>query len=174
MKQAIAGVAPPSLEEVTIMTVWPTLGAIAPGRVLGRLCGIGLGIGPILTIGNLIALLSIPLAVAMYFGGVMPGVARRYRLTNRRVLIERQLFGFSGRYVEEQSVSLDKFDTILVEVLPGQEWYPAGNLRFKLGNVETFQLVGVSRPETFRQTCLKAHLSAVGVQKAMQREAAAR
>ena len=169
MKQAIFGVAPSTLSEVTIMTVWPTLAAIAPGRVLGRLCGIRVGIGPIFTLGNLFALMSIPLAVAMFFGGLMPGVARRYRLTNRRVLIERQKLNFSGRYVEERAVSLEKFDAIDVVVLPGQEWYPAGDLIFRLGNVETFRLVGVSRPETFRRTCLSASLGYVGARKANAR-----
>ena len=167
MKQAIPGVAPATLDEVTIMTIWPTLAAIAPGRVLGRLCGIRIGVGPIFTLGNMFALLSIPVAVAMFFGGLMPGVARRYRLTNRRVLIERQKLNFSGKYVEERAVSLDKFNAIDVVVLPGQEWYPAGDLIFRLGNVETFRLVGVSRPETFRHTCLEAHLSYVGVKKAV-------
>ena len=69
--------------------------------------------------------------------------------------------------VEEASVSLDKFDAIEVVVQPGQDWYPAGDLIFRLGATETFRLAGVSRPESFRQTCLKAQLSHVGVQKAL-------
>ena len=165
MTQAIAGVAPSTQSEVTVMTVWPTIAAIAPGRVLGRLCGIRAGIGPVFTLGNLFALMSIPVAIPLFFGGLMPGVARRYRLTNRRVLIEK--LNFSGRYVEERGVSLERFDAIDVVIQPGQEWYPAGNLIFRLGNVETFRLDGVSRPETFRQTCLKAHQSFVGVKKAV-------
>ena len=40
MKQAIAGVAPPELGEVTIMTVWPSIGALGLGRWIGRMCGI--------------------------------------------------------------------------------------------------------------------------------------
>jgi hypothetical protein len=32
--------------------------------------------------------------------------------------------------------------------------------------METLRLLGVSRPETFRQTCLKAHAAYVGVQQA--------
>jgi hypothetical protein len=87
----------------------------------------------------------------------------RYRLTNRRVIIER---GLAAR--EEQYVDLDRFDAIDVVVLPGQEWYPAGDLIFRRGTVETFRLRGVMRPETFRQTCMKAHQAFVGVRKAVQ------
>jgi hypothetical protein len=37
---------------------------------------------------------------------------------------------------------------------------------FRLGQTETFRIAGVQRPETFRQTCLKAHQSFVGVAQA--------
>jgi hypothetical protein len=36
--------------------------------------------------------------------------------------------------------------------------------------VETFRLEGVSRPEAFRSTCMKAHMGYVGVKKAMARK----
>jgi hypothetical protein len=107
--------------------------------------------------------LMIPPAIGLFAWGLMPGVCRRYRLTNRRVIVEKGLRG-----VEERSVSLDGFDSIEVQVLPGQEWFPAGELIFRKGTQETLRLNGVSRPETFRQTCLKARMSFVGVKKAMQ------
>jgi len=166
MKQAIAGVAPAELDEVTVMTVWPTLAASVPGRLIGRLCAIRTGFPPFFTLGNLFALMSIPAALALFLGSLTPGIARRYRLTNRRVVIQKQRF-LSGKFDDELAVSLDKFDAIDIEVRPGQQWYPAGDLIFRHGNVETFKLVGVSRPETFRQTCLKSHESYVGVQQAI-------
>jgi len=117
------------------------------------------------TVGRLTALASIPLIVPPFFLSIAPGLARRYRLTNRRVIIERQQF--SGKYVDEASVPLDKFDQIEVVELPGQAWYKAGDLLFRDGATETFRLAGVSRPETFRVTCMKARNSFVGVQAAM-------
>jgi hypothetical protein len=66
-----------------------------------------------------------------------------------------------------QYVDLDRFDSIEVVVHPGQEWYPAGDLIFRKGKIETFQLKGVRRPETFRQTIMKARDAFVGVKKAM-------
>jgi len=36
--------------------------------------------------------------------------------------------------------------------------------------VETFRLEGVSRPEAFRATCLKAHLAYTSIQLARQKQ----
>ena len=180
MKQAISGVAPSELEEVTTMTVWPTITALHTpplgrlGCTLGRFYNIRAGIGPIFNVGNFIALASIPIALQMFGASLMPWICRRYRLTNRRVVIEKLVLQFrkgwiplEAPWVEEASVALDKFDDIEVEVQPGQDWYPAGDMIFRNGDVETLRLLGVSRPESFRQTCLKAHISHVGVQKAV-------
>ena len=172
MGQAIAGVAPSQVTEVTSMVVWPGLTALSTpplgrlGCTLGRLYAIKVGIGSILTLGNLFALLSIPLALQMFIASLLPGFARRYVLTNRRVIVERKQFSWSAKWIGEMAVSLDNFDAIDVIVQPGQAWYPAGDLIFRKGDVETFRLVGVTRPETFRRTCLKAHASFVGVQEA--------
>jgi hypothetical protein len=175
MTQAIAGVSPPTQGETTIMTVWPTLAATAYGRWWGRRFAnkVGLTIfGIPFTFGRFLALVSIPFILPLYFHMLIPRLplvvfgwpnpaCLRYRLTNRRLLIEQP---FGGG--EQQSVSLDRFDTITLEVLPGQEWYPAGDLIFRNGQIETFRLSGVPHPEPFRQTCLKAHYGFVGVQKA--------
>jgi hypothetical protein len=72
----------------------------------------------------------------------------------------------------ERFVDLDRFESIEVLVRPGQEWYHAGDLIFRNGALETFRLPGVPRPETFRQTCLKARMSFIGVRKARQFQSA--
>ena len=185
MKQAISGVAPPELSEVTVMTIWPGIAASPMGRRLGNLYLIRSGVG-IFTVGKLMMLLTIPLALALFIISLAPPFPffgrfnARYRLTNRRVIKMHDrltwkfwyfiphpsfIFGEVASYV-----GLDRFDTIDLQVLPGQEWYPAGDLVFKRGNVETFRLEGVPRPETFRQTCLKARMSYAGVSKATGRQ----
>jgi hypothetical protein len=182
MKQAIAGVAPSELGEVTIMTVWPSISALGGGRMWGRLYGWqpGRGLLPFgLTIGKLIAAASIPLVLPAYFLMRIPGIGipftrvwlrnpicRHYRLTNRRLVIECP---FGGG--EVRSVGLDEFDAIDVLALPGQHWYKAGDLIFRKGQVETFRISGVPRPETFKQTCLKAQRSYAGVRKALSQTA---
>ena len=65
-----------------------------------------------------------------------------------------------------KSVALDRFNAIDIVVQPGQAWFKAGDLVFRQDQVETFRIWAVPRPETFRQTCLKARHSYVGVQQA--------
>jgi hypothetical protein len=166
MKQAIAGVAPPELSEVTVMTVWPSVASTAGGRFLGRLLAIQAGFG-MFRIGRLVALMAMPVAPLLYMYMRLPGVVRRYRLTNRRVAVLRGV-----RAKVEWFVDLDRFDAIEVVIRPGQQWYHAGDLVFRKGALETFRLPGVSRPETFRHTCLKAQMSYVGVRKARELQTA--
>jgi hypothetical protein len=162
MKQAIPGVSPSSVGEATSMIVWPSVAATSIGRAFGRMFAIRAGVS-FLTVGNLFALLSIPVMLPLYFLRKFPLWVQRYRLTNRRVIIERGISGHIDQYVD-----LDRFDAIDVVVLPGQAWYPAGDLIFRRGTVETFRLRGIMRPETFRQACMKAHQAYVGVRRALE------
>lgn len=160
MSQAIAGVSPAETKEMTVMTVWPSVAMFGAGRALGNLYSIRWPDVYIFRLGHLLALAFIPVSLVLFFMRILPGIGRRYRLTNRRIIVERGIQG-----IEERSVELDRFDSIAIEVLPGQAWYDAGDLVFKLGATETFRLPGVSRPEAFRQTCLKSHMASVGVKK---------
>ena len=158
--QTTAGESAPVAREVTVMTVFPTLGAYPAGRLMGRLCGIRAGFGSFFTLGKLFALLLIPLALPLFAFSLLPGVIRRYRLTNRRVVVQKGL-----QSIDERWVDFDRFDAIDVVVLPGQEWFPAGDLVFRNGQIETFRLAGVSRPETFRHTCLAARRGYLGARE---------
>jgi hypothetical protein len=163
MKQAIAGVAPPELSEVTIMTVWPSIGMTGLGRSLGRAFQSRLGVGNIFTLGNILKLATIPITLGLFFAMLLvPGLNRRYRLTNRRLLIEA---GLSPKI--QSAVLLDDFDAIDLETLPGQEWYPCGEMIFRKGKVETFRLSAVPRPESFAQVCLKAQRAYSSVKNVM-------
>lgn len=247
MTQAIAGVAPVEVSEVTTMVVWPSIAAYPTGPFLGRLYSKQWGIY-VVTLGNLLALASIPHALALYFYRLLPSFfgssvhGTRYKLTNRRVLELRSevklgqgtrlarvgggltalivsLVGLAAvkasfgwplwptrgvdwavtlvagmgivlglipliaealgkpipvpcfaYEVETKSVRLDRFETIQIVQRPGQEWFDAGDLLFLQNGIETFRLAGVSRPETFRQTCLKSQLAFVGVKRALERQ----
>lgn len=157
-RSAISGVTAPSVAEATVMTVYPSVASTTLGQTLGRLYRIKSGVGPV-SIGRLSLLATIPLGLMLYLSLRLPWAIRRYRLTNRRVCIER---GVNPQV--EQYVDLDRFDAIDVVVAPGQEWYAAGDLIFRRGQIETLRLPGVSRPESFRQTCLKVRQSYVSVQ----------
>lgn len=166
MSEAIAGVAPADGVETTVMTVWPSVAGMhllgfPIGKVIGSLVNIQTGFY-VFTVGNVFALLMIPIALPLYFKRIGPFVATRYRVTNKRILVER---GISGK--EEKAIEFDRFDSIEVEVDPGQVWYEAGDLIFRNGDVERFRLESVSRPQAFRHVCLKSHKAFVGIQKAL-------
>ena len=167
MTQALAEPLCAERRETTSMTLWPSIAVYASGRLLGRLCSIRFPDIYIFRLGNLLALLSIPLAVALYFYRVLPRVGVRYRLTDQRMMIERG--GLGGAL--EKAIELDGFDTIEVAVRPGQEWFHAGDLVFRQSGTEVFRLGAVSRPEAFRQTCLKAQAAYVGVRQVLARQA---
>ncbi len=157
----IAGVSPGEISEVTVMSVWPSISLFGLGRMLGSGYAITWPDIYIFRLGNLLALASIPVALLLYAMRIFI----RYRLTNRRIVVEK---GMSWR--EDKSVELDRFNTIDIVVQPGQAWFDSGDLVFRQGNVETFRLEGVSRPAAFRETCLKSHLALKGVKEARLRE----
>jgi hypothetical protein len=161
-EQAITGVSPNTGVETTIMTVFPSVGATGIGQLLGQLYRIRFGMPPVLTLGHLIALLSIPVVLPLYFIKLLPWSATRYRLTNRRVVVERGLNPVAERWVD-----LNSFDAIDLVVRPGQEWYPCGDLVFRKGTTETLRLPGVAHAEPFRRTCLKAQRAHVAVGRAV-------
>jgi hypothetical protein len=167
MKPPIAGVAPPDLTEATSMVLWPSIARFGLGRLVGRLASIPWGLGRAASLGRLMALLTIPVSLPLYLWRVMPYVCRRYRITNRRIVVEKGL-----RPVEERAIALDEFDAIEVVVLPGQRWLRAGELVFFRGDEEIFRLSGVQHPETHRQVCLKAHEAYVSVREVLKRQAA--
>ncbi len=165
MKQAIAGVVPPAVAEVTSAVVWPSIGAYGLGRWVGKLCGSRIGYG-FFRLGKLFALLTIPLSLAVYAWKILPFVCRRYRLTNRRVILQK---GYAA--VDEKSVGLGEFNAVEVRVLPGQAWLRCGDLALLRDGQEMLRLPGVVRPEVFRQTCLEAQTAFVSVGDVLRRQA---
>jgi len=149
----IAGVSPPEVTETTVMTVWPSVASTGVGRMLGRLYGLRGGFGA-LTLGRVALLATIPLGLMLYLSMRLPWRFTRYRLTNRRVLVEEGV-----NPTVRQFVDLGGFDAIDVQVEPGQEWFAAGDLVFRRGAVGVLRLAGVSRPEAFRRTCLETRQS---------------
>ncbi len=156
------------LEEVTAMTVWPTIGQTGAGRLVGRLCGSRIGLGGFFTLGKLWAVATIPLTLAVYACQLLPFVCRRYTVTDRRIIVK---MGYTA--VDERSIDLDAFDAIDVEILPGQGWLHSGELIFRRDAAEVFRLSGVSRPEVFRRVCLNARNALVSVREVVRQERSA-
>jgi hypothetical protein len=146
------------------MVVWPSICAFPLGRALGQKCSIQWPSIYIFRLGNLIALLSIPIAVFLYFYRFRPKSARRYRLTNQRIIVQKGL-----QPVDDRSVELDEFDAVEIDVLPGQEWFHAGDLVLKRDGAQVLRLAGVQRPAPFRECCWKAHQTFVGIRRVKNR-----
>lgn len=152
MNQPATGAVSSNANETTIMIIWPSIALFPSGQWLGRLFMIKWPDIYIFRVGNLLALLSIPHAMFLYFCRIAPKIGIRYRLTNRHLIVER---GLAAQ--PERSIALTDFDEIKIQVQAGQEWFHAGDLVFLREGSEVFRLGGVSRPEPFRQTCLKVH-----------------
>ena len=167
MKLPYPGFAPPDLDEVDAMTIWPTIGAHPLGRLVGRLCASKIGLGEFFTLGKVLTLVTIPLSLAVFFWQLMPYICRRYTLSNRRIIIRAGLQPLDAKWVD-----LDGFDSITVEVLPGQAWLHSGELIFKRGGSKVLHLSGVSRPDVFRQVCLDAQKVFLSVRKVVEEQAA--
>lgn len=148
------------------MVVWPGIAAFSAGRLVGRMAGNATGRG-FFTLGKPLAIAAIPVALAAYAWRLMPYVARRYRLTNRRVVIQRGLMP-----ADAEAIELDAFDSIDLETLPGQEWLRAGDLLFRRQGGTVFRLAGVPNPQAFRQICLETRTALLAVREVLKEQSA--
>lgn len=153
------------VSETPAMTVWPSIAAFPLGRKVGQLCSIG-GFGKFFTIGKLMALATIPVSLGLFFWRLAPGIARRYVLTSKRVVVVRGLGAEEG-----ESIGLGDFDSIVVEVLPGQKFLRAGDLVFQSAEKEAFRLPGVQHPEGFRRACLRGQQALTAVSRVVTEQA---
>src|SRR4030042_1337912 len=112
-----AGPRSPESAERTSKVVWPTIGATRCGRLVGRLGAVRIGLGSVFTVGNLLALATIPISLGVFVWQLLPFVMRRYCLTNCRIVLQKGL-----TRVEESSIGLDQFDAVEIRLLPGQQW----------------------------------------------------
>ncbi len=168
MKQAIPGLTLSSQQESTLQIVWPSVSASRTGQMLGRLYENKTGFS-IFTIGNLLVLLSIPIAVPLYLWNALPVVGTRYCITNRHVNVERGIQG-----TMERQIALDAFDQIEIRQQPGQAWFRSADLVFLRGEEVAFTLPGVPYPEVFRSACQKAAMNYRGFHEIHARQAEAK
>ncbi len=138
---AICGLVPPATAEARIREVWPSVARFAGIASLGRL----------LTRTIVLAPLAWLVMSLVYFGKVLPLVATRYRLTNRRVLIRR---GWAGKPSHE--VALADIDEVRVVTDGNSDFFRAGNIEvISKGNV-VLTLTGIPEPESFRHAIINA------------------
>lgn len=139
--QPVTGVMPPQLAEARIRVVWPSVASVPAVANLGRLLTNSIILAPF---GWLVMSL-------VYFGKLAPVAMRRYRLTNRRVLIAA---GWSGSVAGE--VALKDIDDVKLVTDANSEFFRSGNLEIVSGGRTVLTLVGVPEPESFRHMILNA------------------
>src|SRR5262249_28261346 len=135
-KQVIAGVVPPDVDEARIREAWPSV-ARSPGLA---------SLGRALTGTIVLAPLAGMLMAVGYFGKILPFLARRYTLTNRRVMIRHGLKGKPG-----QEVKLGDIDDVRVKTDANSDFFRAADLEILSNGQVVLTLRGVPEPEGFRQ-----------------------
>jgi hypothetical protein len=141
-KQAVTGVTPPQLGEAIIREVWPSVTDASPA--LAALC-------EKMQRTILLAPLAWLLLAPLYFKKVLPFIARRYTLTNRRLMVQRGL-----RPAPTEQVPLADIDD--VRLVPGSAngFYRSGTLEVLARGKVEITLRGVPEPESFRHAVLNA------------------
>jgi uncharacterized membrane protein YdbT with pleckstrin-like domain len=139
--QAVTGVVPPQSGEAKIREAWPSV-ASAPAIA---------GLGLMLTRTIILAPLAWVIMAAVYFGKLSPFIAKRYTLTNRRLMIRR---GWKG--TPQQEVPLEKIDDVRVVHDMNSSFFRAGTLEVLHDGQVALRLPGVPEAEAFKIAILNA------------------
>jgi hypothetical protein len=145
-KQVITGVVPPQLAEAMIREVWPSVAAHPAVASLGR----------ILTRTIVLAPLAWLMMAPFYFIKVLPGFARRYTLTNQRLLIRRGMSAKLNPKPADQ-VALADIDEVRILYDANSAFYLAGNMEIVGQGTVLLKLAGVPEPESFRHAIVNAY-----------------
>jgi hypothetical protein len=139
-KQAITGVMPPQLGEALIREAWPNVTGISPviSGIAKRLIR-SVVLAPVAW-----ALLGLLLPIKFF-----PLSAKRYTLTNRRLMIRR---GIRPRPVHE--VALADIDEVRLDPQAVDDFYRAGPLEVVSKGQVVLTLPGVPEPAGFRHAIL--------------------
>jgi hypothetical protein len=145
-KQAVTGVTPPQEAEAIIREVFPSVVASPlPGAKAGA------RLGRMLMRSIIGAPLAWALLIPPYFAKVMPFLAMRYTLTNRRVMIRRGL-----RPKPTHEVALAEIDDIHIHKDADSDFYREGTIEIMSNGKPVLTLEGVPEPESFREAILNA------------------
>ena len=128
--QAVAGLVPPQRREALIRVAWPSVAAVPAVAGAGRVL--------------LASIVGAPLAwlllAPVYFFKVLPFVARRYTLTNRRIMIQR---GLKPKATHE--VPLAKIDEVRIHKDANSDFFRCGTLEVVSSGQVVLTLPGVTR-----------------------------
>jgi hypothetical protein len=138
-RQAVTGLAPPQLEEAIIRVVWPSVAAFPGPASVGRM----------LMSSMILAPLGWLMLAPLYFLKVLPGFARRFVLTNRRLMFQKGL-----HLNPVQEVALADIDDVRIQKDNNSDFYRSANLEIISKSQVAMTLRGVVGPEAFRHAIL--------------------
>jgi hypothetical protein len=140
-RQAVTGLVPPQTAEAKIRVVWPSVNAFPGVARVGRA----------LIRSIILAPLGWLLLAPVYFLKILPFQARRYTLTNRRLMIQR---GLSATVAEE--VDLATITDVRVQEGSYDPFFRTGTLDILSEGKVVMNLAGVPGPDSFRHAILNA------------------
>lgn len=140
-KQVVTGVVPPQLDEAVMRVAWPSVAAFPAVAGLGR----------VLTRTIVGAPLAWLLMAPFYFRKVLPFLARRYTLTNRRLMIQTGL-----KPTAAQEVALAEIEDLRVIEDSNAAFYRAATLEVLSKGQVVLRLPGVPGYHAFRHAVLNA------------------
>ena len=139
--QPVTGVTPPQVREALIREEWPSVTVVPPVATLGRM----------LIRSMVLAPLGWFLMLPFYFKKVLPVLATRYTLTNRRLMIQR---GLKPQPVQE--ISLAEIDEVRIQTDANSDFFLAATLEIVSKGQVKLSLPGAPEPESFRHAILNA------------------
>jgi uncharacterized membrane protein YdbT with pleckstrin-like domain len=140
-KSPVTGVVPPQTAEAMIRETWPGVDDVPGVADLAKL----------LMRTIILAPLAWLLLAPCYFKKVLPFIAKRYTLTNRRIMIRRGLKPKPSR-----EVALADVEDVRVEEGTFDRFYRSATLQIISKGQVAMRLRAVKDPETFRRAILNA------------------
>ncbi len=139
-KQAVTGVMPPQLGEALIREAWPTV--VDSSATLSS-------VAKMLIRSVILAHVAWLLLAPLFIKKFLPFLAKRYTLTNRRVMIQH---GLKPQPVKD--VALADIDEVRLDAHGVDPFYLSGNLEIISKGQVVLTLTGVPEPEGFRHAIL--------------------
>jgi hypothetical protein len=140
-EQAVAGLTPPSVGEAVIRENWPSVAAWPELASLGRALTRTIVLAPLAWL-----LMALP-----FFLKVAPFAARRYTLTNRRLMIRRGLKRRPG-----QQVALNEIDDLRIVKDANSDFFRAATVEIIANGNVVLKLPGTPEPEAFVNAVVNA------------------
>jgi uncharacterized membrane protein YdbT with pleckstrin-like domain len=143
-QKGATGVAPDHDGEVMIREVWPSVTIMPAAAALGQklICSI------------VLAPLGWFLLLPIYFLKILPFVAKRYTLTNRRLLIRRGL-----KATPAQQVPLNQIDDVRLVESSIDKFFRSATLEILSGGNVVLRLPAIPQADSFRRAVLDTRIA---------------